>query len=153
MAVSTVRFESHQMIERPPAEVFGRLADLPGYGRWMHRNGLFRGCRLTSEPPVGAGTTYVDSTWMGRFAGVVTEFEPSTRIAFSETLSVFGRPAMTAKPEYTLRGDGEATVIDHIAVGELHGWMRLMKPMAALMAKGERTRTLRSLVRSLERGK
>lgn len=150
MAVSTVRFESHQMIERPVVEVFDRLADLPGYGRWMHRNGLFRGCVVTSEQPVGVGTTYVDSTWMGRFSGVVTEFEIPTRIAFSETLSMFGRPAMTAKPEYTLGGDGNATVIDHIAVGELHGWMRIMKPMAALMAKGERTRTLRSLVRSFD---
>ena len=37
------------MIRRPVAVVFERLADLPGYRRWMHRTGLFRRCWLTSE--------------------------------------------------------------------------------------------------------
>ena len=41
-------------------------------------------------------------------------------------------------------------VAHHIAAGELFGWMRFMKPAAALMAKAERTRTLNSLRRSLE---
>jgi hypothetical protein len=46
--------------------------------------------------------------------------------------------------------DEEATVVHRIALGELFGWMRLMEPAAALMAKVERTRTLNSLRRSLE---
>ena len=62
VAESIVRFESRTVIQGPASEVFERLADLPGYGRWMHRTGLFRGCRLTSELPVRRGTTYVDST-------------------------------------------------------------------------------------------
>jgi uncharacterized protein YndB with AHSA1/START domain len=82
MAGTIVRFESRTVIQRPIGEVFDRLADLPGYRGWMHRTGLFRGCRLTAGPPVQLGTTYVDSTWMGRFDGEVTEFVPPTRIAF-----------------------------------------------------------------------
>jgi hypothetical protein len=69
VATSIVRFESRTVIQGPVSEVFGRLADLPGYGGWMHRTGLFRGCRLTSEAPVRRGTTYVDFTRMGTFDG------------------------------------------------------------------------------------
>ena len=152
MAKSTVRFESSTVIRRPVGEVFDRLADLQGYGGWMHRTGLFRECRLTSEPPVRQGTTYVDSTRMGRFHGEVTEFLPPTRIAFTETLRWFRAPMSQARPEYVLEGDESATTVHHVAVGELYGWMKLMKPAAAWMASRERTSTLDSLKRSLESG-
>ena len=41
---TTVRYESRTTIDRPVADVFARLADLDGYGTWMHRTGLFRRC-------------------------------------------------------------------------------------------------------------
>jgi uncharacterized protein YndB with AHSA1/START domain len=150
VAESIVRFESRTVIQGPVSEVFERLADLPGYGGWMHRTGLFRGCSLTSEVPVRRGTTYVDLTRMGSFDGEVTEFVPPTRIAFRETLRWFGSPMTQARPEYSVEGDESATVVHHVAVGELYGWMRFMKPAAAWMANRERTRTLNSLKRSLE---
>jgi uncharacterized protein YndB with AHSA1/START domain len=147
---STVHFESRIVIERPVLVVFERLADLPGYRRWMHRTGLFRHSRLASEVPVRKGTTYFDTTWMGTFEGEVTEFVPPSRIAFRETLRWLGSGVLQARPEYLLEADAEGTVVHHIAVGELSGWMRFMKPVAALMARVERTRTLKSLKRSLE---
>jgi hypothetical protein len=57
-----------------------------------------------------------------------------------------------ARPEYTLDGDGDGdtTTVHHVAVGELYGPMRFMKPGAALMARLERSRTLTSLRRALE---
>lgn len=150
VAESMVRYESQVVVQRPVGEVFDRLADLPGYAGWMHRTGLFRRCRMTSELPVRAGTTYVDSTWMGAFQGEVTEFEPPTRIAFRETLRWFGFSMSQARPAYVLEGDDSATVVHHVAEGQLYGWMRFMKPAAAWMANRERTSTLDSLKRSLE---
>lgn len=150
MAGSTVRFESRSVVQAPISEVFERLANVSDYGRWMHRTGLFRRCGLTSEGPVRQGTSYVDATWMGAFQGEVTEFAPPSRIAFRETLHWFGSPMTQARPEYFLEEEGDATVIHHVAVGELYGWMRFMRPGAALMANLERTRTLRSLKRSFE---
>ena len=150
MASSTVRFESRTVIRRPIDVVFERLADVPGYGRWMHRTGLFRRCGLTSEGPVREGTTYFDATRMGTFDGEVTEFAAPSRLAFRETLRWFGSQMTQARPEYFLEVDEDATVVHHIADGELFGWMRFMKPAAALMARVERTRTLNSLKRSLE---
>ena len=147
---TTVRFEATTSIDRPLDEVFARLTDLSGYGAWMPRTGLFGSCRQTSDGPVGKGTTYVDSSRMGRFPGEVTEFESPSRVAFSETMSMSGRDMMQARPGYRLESSDTGTVVHHVAQGELFGAMRMMKPMARWMAKSERNRILRSLKRSLE---
>jgi len=150
VAGSTIRFESRTVISRPVDVVFERVADLGGYRRGMHRTGLFRRSELTSEAPVREGTTYFDATRMGTFEGEVTEYAPPSRIAFRETLRWFGTAMSQARPEYFLEGNDDATVVHHVAVGELYGWMRFMRPAAAWMANRERTRTLNSLKRSLE---
>ena len=67
-ASSTVRYESRTTIDRPIGYVFARLADLAGYGTWMHRTGLFRRCGQTSDGPLGKGTAYFDASRMGTFS-------------------------------------------------------------------------------------
>jgi hypothetical protein len=57
---------------------------------------------------------------------------------------------MEARPEYILEADGDTTILHHVAEGELFGLMRLMKPVARVLARSERTRTVKSLRRSLE---
>ncbi|HEX3325908.1 MAG TPA: hypothetical protein VHV50_02825, partial [Actinomycetota bacterium] len=84
--------------------------------------------------------------------GEVTDFDPLSRIGFRETLRWLGSGMMEARPTYFLEEDQDGTIVHHVAEGELFGWMRLMKPAAALMAKAERTRTVKSLKRSLESG-
>jgi uncharacterized protein YndB with AHSA1/START domain len=148
---TTVRYETHMAIGRPIDEVFARLADLDGYGTWMHRTGLFRRSGQTSDGPAGPGTVYFDATRMGTFRGRITEHRRPFRIGFRETLRLFGSELMEARPEYFLEADGERTIVHHVAEGELFGPMRLMKPVAMLLARCERSRTVRSLKRSLER--
>ena len=87
---------------------------------------------------------------MGTFRGEVTDFQPPSRIGFRETLRWFGSDVTEARAEYFLEADQERTIVHHVAEGDLFGGMRLMKPMAALMARSERSRTLGSLKRSLE---
>jgi uncharacterized protein YndB with AHSA1/START domain len=149
-ASTTVQFETTATIDRPVSDVFGRLADLDGYRTWMRRMGLFRRSGQTSAGPVGLGTAYYDATWMGTFRGQVTEYEPERRISFTETLRWFGFALMEARPSFSLEADGDQTILRHIAVGELFGVMRLMKPVAALLARSERARTVESLRRSLD---
>jgi uncharacterized protein YndB with AHSA1/START domain len=134
-ASSTIRYESRRTIDRSIGDVFARLADLPGYGTWMHRTGLFRRCSQTSDGPLGKGTAYFDATRMGTFRGEVTDFQPPSRIGFRETLRWFGSDVMEARPEYFLEANQERTIVHHVAEGELFSWMRLMKPVAALLAK------------------
>lgn len=44
----TVRYEARVTIDRPISDVFARLADLDGYGTWMHGTGLSAGA---AKPP------------------------------------------------------------------------------------------------------
>jgi uncharacterized protein YndB with AHSA1/START domain len=140
-ASTTVRYETQTTIDRPIEEVFRRLADLNRYGKWMRRVGLFRRSGQTSAGPVGLGTAYFDATWMGTFRGEVTDYEPQARIGFRETLSWFGSDLMEARPDYILQAEGAKTTVRHVAEDELFGVMRLMKPVAALLARSERLRT------------
>ena len=149
-STTTVRYETRTTIDRPIGDVFARLADLDGYRTWMHRTGLFRGSGQTADGPRGPGTAYFDATRMGTFRGLITDYQPPSRIGFRETLQLFGSDLMEARPEYRLEADEDRTIVHHVAEGELFGLMRLMKPVAALLARSERTRTVKSLRRSLE---
>src|SRR5499427_2236998 len=151
-ASSTVRYETSATIDRPISEVFGRLADVNDYRTWMRRTGVFRRSGQTSEGSLGLGTAYFDATRMGTFRGEVTEYDPPGRIGFREILRWFGFDLMEARPNYTLEADRDKTIVHHVAEGELFGAMRLMKPVAALLAKSERARTVKALRRSLESG-
>ena len=93
-----------------------------------------------------------ESTRMGTFRGRITDYRPPSRIGFRETLGWFGSDLMEARPEYFLEADRDRTIVHHVAEGELFGFMRLMKPVAALLARSERARTVESLRRSLESG-
>jgi uncharacterized protein YndB with AHSA1/START domain len=147
---TTVRYETTKTIDRPIGDVFARLADLGGYRTWMHRTGLFRRSGQTSDGPLGPGTAYFDATRMGTFHGEVTDYQPPSRIGFRETLRWFGSDLMEARPEFFLEADGDSTIVHHVAEGDLFGLMRLMKPVAVLLANSERARTVESLRRSLE---
>ncbi|MDQ3492236.1 MAG: SRPBCC family protein, partial [Chloroflexota bacterium] len=107
---STTRFESTITIDRPIDDVFARLTNLEGYGAWMPHTGLFGSCRQTSDGPVGKGTTFIDSSRMGRFSGEVTDFERPSRVTFGEAMRVFGWEAMRARAGYSLRSNGTRTV-------------------------------------------
>src|SRR5215472_1944871 len=149
-ASTTVRYETSTTIDRPISDVFGRLSDVNDYRTWMRRTGVFRRSGQTSDGPLGLGTAYFDATRMGTFRGKVTGYDPPTRIGFRETLRWFGSDLMEARPNYTLEADRDKTIVHHVAEGELFGIMRLMKPVAALLARSERARTVESLRRSLE---
>jgi uncharacterized protein YndB with AHSA1/START domain len=149
---TTIRYETRTTIDRPISEVFARLADMDGYRRWMHHTGLFRRAGQTSGGPLGLGSAYFDATRMGTFRGEVTDYEPPSRIGFRETLRWFGSDLMEARPQFFLEEAGDTTMLHHVAEGDLFGMMRLMKPVAALMARSERSRTVASLRRSLEGG-
>ncbi len=147
---SKTTFESTITIDRLIDDVFARLTNLESYGAWMPHTGLFGSCRQTSDGPVGKGTTFIDSSRMGRFRGEVTDFERPSRVTFGEAMRVFGWEAMRARAGYSLRSNGTRTVIHHVAESEMFGVMRFMKPFAVRLSKSERNRVLTSLKCSLE---
>ena len=147
-----VRVDLDTVVAQPIEDVFAQLTDLAGYSRWMPRRDLFIHTDVTSEGPMGVGTTYYDRTWMGTFRGEVVEFRAPTSIEFRETLRWLGMRVMEARPTYELVATEAGTEVHHVGEGEFYGIFRLMNPVGAWMARGERKRTVRALRRALEAG-
>jgi uncharacterized protein YndB with AHSA1/START domain len=148
--MSGVRVEIDEVIARPIEEVFERATDLSQYADWMPHNGVFKNCSDISEGPVRLGTTYLDQGRMGSFRGEVSEFERPSRVVFKETLHWFGALVVAARIEYDFSPDPRGTAVHHVGESELHGIFRLMRPMVAVIGRGERRRTVTALKRSLE---
>ena len=147
-----VRVELDTFIERPIEEVFSQLINVSDYIRWMPKRGIFIRSGQTSDGPMGVGTTFYDRGWMGTFRGEIVAFEPPTRVSFREQLRLLGVPIMEARPGYELTSTSTGTRVKHWAEGELFGPFKVMQPMAARLAHGERKRTLDALKVSLEQG-
>ena len=148
--MSRVRVEIDEVIARPIEQVFERATDLSQYADWMPHTGVFRKCSDVSEGPVRLGTTYVDQGRMGSFRGEISEFERPSRVVYKETLRWFGTPVVVGRIEYEFSPDPRGTAVHHVAESELHGIFRLMRPMVAVIGRGERQRTVTGLKRSLE---
>jgi uncharacterized protein YndB with AHSA1/START domain len=144
--------ELNTVIARPIGDVFGRLTDISEYSKWMPKVGVFIRSSQTSEGPVDVGTTYYDKGWMGTFVGEIVEFHAPTRVAFRERLRWLGVTVMEARPEYELVSTQTGTEIHHTAYGRLFGIFKVLEPVVAWMARGERGRTVHALKDSLERG-
>jgi uncharacterized protein YndB with AHSA1/START domain len=148
-----IRVELNMVIARPIGDVFNRLTDVSEYSRWMPKVGVFIRSSQTSEGAVGVGTTYFDKGWMGTFVGEIVEFSAPTRVVFTEKLRWLGVTVMEARPEYELVSTPTGTAVHHTAGGRLFGIFNVMQPLVALMARGERVRTVHALKDSLERGR
>jgi uncharacterized protein YndB with AHSA1/START domain len=145
-----IKVEMDTVIARPIGDVFGQITNLSDYSRWMRKLGIFVRSEQTSEGPVAMGTTYYDKGRMGTFRGEVVEFQVPTKVVFRETVRWLGLPVMEARPGYELVSTDTGTEVHHTAEGQLFGPFKVMKPMVALMARGERARTVRALKASLE---
>lgn len=150
MKSTVVTVTSEMTVERPIEDVFERLADIRGYSAWMPRTGLFGSCRPVQDGSAQVGSNYRDSSRIGPWQGTVTAFSHPTQIEFGQTLRWFGREVMQARPAYLLESKEQATVVRHVAEGELCGIFRAMKPMTAMLAKRERRLTMAALKASLE---
>src|SRR5438105_2568455 len=144
-----IKVEVDTVIARPIDDVFGQLTDLSDYSRWMRKKGIFLSAGQTSEGPVAVGTTYYDKGWMGTFRGEVVELEAPTKVVFRQKVRWLGLPVMEARPGYELVSTPTGTEVHHTAEGRLFGPFKAMKPMVALMARGERARTVHALKDSL----
>ncbi|TAQ86251.1 hypothetical protein B7494_g5419 [Chlorociboria aeruginascens] len=78
-------------IEAPSPLVFSTITDLPGYNTWLPHSDVFKGTTEVSQIPIQQGTTYVERGPQGTRHGVVLELERSSKVVFSQS--------MTLKPE------------------------------------------------------
>jgi hypothetical protein len=143
------RFITGRMIPTRKTEdlLLGSWALIQALGRvlrrliWDNQSGIGRGGRLADGVAAFTGT----------LATRIVQLRPRD----PESKGIVERrngffDLMEARPQYILEADRGKTIVHHVAEGELFGMMRLMKPVAALLARSERARTVESLRRSLE---
>jgi hypothetical protein len=87
---------------------------------------------------------------MGSFRGEVSDFERPSRVVYQETLRWLGALVVVGRIEYKFSPDPQGTAVHHVAESELHGIFRLMRPVVAVIGRGERRRTVAAMKRSLE---
>lgn len=146
-----IEFELQQVVNAPAAKVFERLADIDGHNDWMPRKGSIRKTSTQTSPgPAGVGTTYVDRTSLGDTPGEIEVFEPARRLVYhwwdparGGSLKYEGWPGYTLQEQ----PDG-STLVRHDARIQTYGIWSAAVPMFRVLAKRERSVTLRALASS-----
>lgn len=143
-----ISFQIDGTVDRPIEEVFERLVDIDDYRNWMDRSWLFMDTGQVSEGPVDQGTEFYDKTILGTLPGSVIHFERPTTVVFRQVLEFGKTIAFESRPGYVLEPVDGATVVHHIAEGELFGLYKFLEPIVQVLARVERRRTMRELMRS-----
>lgn len=137
-------------IDAPPAEVFARLTDIPGYSAWLPDESESRGGVLTSEQPVGVGTTYVDNTKHGPEDGEVVEMVEPRRVVFRQRFSKLGLTVEEKLHTYELEPQGDATRVHHRYDWKMRGPLRILEGFGRRVATRDRNVVLDALKASFE---
>lgn len=142
------RFDVTTVIDRPIEEVFAFLADGTNDPKFSPR--VLQIAKTTDGPP-GVGTVYASTV---KDAGVrtkrefeITEFEPPTRIRWTETSK-----NMITVPEggYDLVPDGDRTRLSLYNTFEGHGFGKLIAPLALRSARNGADRFGQSIKAAVE---
>ena len=123
-------------VAAPPAVLFGLLADMPNYGRWLPGSTAF-GRTTDVEPyPVRLGSRYHDGKpdepgkdWWG----TVTGFQPPGSLAFRHTITLRQlRATVDVHIHYSLEPGGAGTRVSRWLVLDI-GMPRVLRPLRRLV--------------------
>ena len=147
MVKGKINFQVEKSIET----VFELISDLSGYKRWSPKNSkFFIENKITSESPIGLGTTYIDRLqWFGKAIGEIVQYEPPFEIAFQQKV-FFVLPAFSAKLKYTLKAIQNSTEVIHIFETMPHGVFILAESLLSHLMHMERKRTCQAIKIALE---
>jgi len=145
-----LRFETE--IRASAERVFGLLADLRAYDRWLSPSSAFRGTTEISTDPIALGTTYVEQSPMGIRHGRVTGYEPPTQLNFEQPMTmkprVFGTVGI--RLFHTLTPGADSVHLLRILQLSPRGPVGLLVPRTLGAFRAENERMLRALKRFAE---
>ncbi len=143
-------------IAAPPAVLFGLLADMPNYGRWLPGSGQYGGTTDVEPYPVQLGSRYHDGKpgepgkdWWGE----VTGFRPPGSLDFHHTITVRQlRATVDVHIHYSIEVVGAATRVTRWLVLDVDV-PRLGRPARRLIINAfdkENVRTMAALAQYVE---
>ena len=139
------------LVGKSSEHVFELLSDISGYSRWApNKSQFFIENKITSEGPIGLGTTYIDRLrWFGKSMGEIVQYEPPFEIKFQQK-TFFGLPVFGAKLKYTLKSLQNFTEVTHRAEAIPYGFFKLLEPKLSIIFRSERERTCQAIKRALD---
>jgi uncharacterized protein YndB with AHSA1/START domain len=139
------------IVKAPVKQVFEFVSDIPNYANWVPPNSpFFIESKVTSEGPVGLGTTYEDKLTLGKAVGKVVEYRPFERLVFEQKWYPESH-VFAARIEYhfePLNGDTKISRVNNITPVE---WAAPLKPGLTEMSREESRCTCEALKKTLER--
>jgi hypothetical protein len=146
-----VKVEIIFFVERPIAQVFELISDISGYRRWApDKSKFFIENKITSEGPIGLGTTYIDQLrWRGKSIGEIVQYQPPAKIKFQQK-TFLGLPVFRSKFKYALEASQNSTEVTHTAEAIPCGLFKLLEPILSNIVRSERERTCHAIKRALE---
>ena len=120
-----MRFEFVDVLKARPAEVFAVVADVPRKHEWVSE---VIASRLTSDGPMGPGTTFEDTVrFMGRTSVVptaFTEFDPPRKIVYRHL-----EGPVQAELSYVMASRGPGTELTVTIDTQLPRYLRPLTPI------------------------
>lgn len=147
------RIHFERMIRRSPETVFQLLSDLSGYRSWLPPSRLYRQTTAISDHPITVGTTYSDRGPFGEMRGEVTEFEPSSRLAFRQSgyfRQGLLRGGLDIRIQYALRPVEDGTQVIRDCRLYTSGMLTLLQPVLLRAIRQENERLLHRMKWYLE---
>ena len=140
-------------IEGPRETIFGLIADITQYNRWLPRSGAFGAVTQVSPTPVGPGTSYIDQGSSGAMKGSIIEYQPPTRITFEQSMLVkflVISGILELHIQYTLEPVEHETHVNREVTLHLPGLLFGAQPIIASTIRRESKRLLQIMKRTIE---
>jgi hypothetical protein len=133
-------------LRQPPEAIFGIVADLRSYGRWLPGSGTFAGVGTISSGAIGLGTTYTDRGPLTAMRGEVTEYAAPQSVCFRQVLRMPPLPgSFTIQVRYVLQAMDLETHLERTVTVHARGVLRLLQPILLLSIWRESWRVLHTL--------
>ena len=136
------------LIEGSAETIFGLIADLAHYDRWLPGSKAFGTVTQISPLPIGVGTTYIDAGPSGTTRGKVTDYQPPTRICFHQPMEVKQRlvtGTIDIHLRHTLEPVEKMTRVNRDLTLQIHGLLKLAQPFVIAAFRQENERVLLAL--------
>lgn len=139
------------LVEKHIDHVFELISDIANYSRWVpEKSKFFIENKITSEGPIGLGTTYFDRLkWFGKAIGEIVEFQPLFKIKFQQRTS-FGFVAYNMSIEYIFKSIQDYTEVVHKVEVEPYSLIKMFEPIMSFAIRSERERTCKAIKQVLE---
>jgi len=146
-----IDFEIAFRVAKPVGLVFDLIADVSRYDQWVpQRSTFFIENKLTSDGPIGAGTTYFDRLrFGGRSMGEITQHERPSKVRFHQQ-TFFGLPVFSADIDYFFKAQNDFTEITHHFTAKTHGLFRIAEPVLSAVIRREREKTCEAIKQAIK---